>query len=796
MIALHRWFSAAVIATLALGIGINTTVFTLVNAVLYRPVPIPGGERLVAIKGQESERPQETQSVSWADYLEFKAAKRSFQGIEALQSEEGVISEAGNPPERFSLARVTAGLFPLFQMAPTLGRGIMSADCAPGAASVILLGNNVWKNRYAGAPGVIGRMVRVNGLPAMIVGVMPEGFKFPNHEEFWMPLVPNEALLKRTNHNLELFGLLNPGVSPEGGTVELQTIAARIAADHPDTDRNLGAVARTFHMTYNGGRIRLIFLMMLGAVGFLLLITCANVANMMLGRSLTRARELAVRAAIGASRWQLMRQMLVECVVLGVLGGAAGLGLAMLGVHAFDLATRDVGKPYWIQFTMDGTAFTYIAAISVLSGIVFGLFPALASSRVDLNAAMKNGSPGAGSHKGRLAAALVVFQFALTVVLLAGAGLMVRSFFAAQELNSFVHAESLLTARIELPTDAGDRYESADAKRRFFGTLLPKLAALPGVTSVAATNEFPGMGNSARTIEVEDHPLADLKKAPLIGLIVETPNYLSVIGVPLLQGRGLTEQDGDTGRESAVASRSFANEFWPGNEVIGKRFRFIEDGKAGAWTTVVGLCPDYVQDPNDPSPLTVVHISYRQQPWSWMGLMLRTRSDPEALASSLRAAAQEIDQDLPVYETRTLTAAVNKQMWFLNVFGSLFAVFALTGLLMASVGIYATVAQRTARRTREIGIRMALGSTTAGILRLVLSRGLVQLGLGLVLGLAGAFAATSLLGGSGLLVGTSVHDPVVFSAVVALLFAIGLAACWMPARRASRITPVEALRTE
>ena len=796
MIASHRWFSAAVIVTLALGIGINTTVFTLVNAVLFKPVPIPGGERIVTVANQNLTKPDQRTGVSWPDYLELKAQNHTFEGLEALNRDQGTISEPGTPPERFSMARVSPGLFTLLRTPPVVGRGFGRSDGGAGAEAVVLLGHGVWTNRYGGSPAVIGRAVRVNGAPATIIGVMPEGFKFPNNEDFWMPLTPDADLEKRSNHGLELFGLVNPGVSLATANGELALIAGRIARDHPDTNKDTGVLARTFHETYNGEKIRTVFLMMLGAVGFVLLIACANVANMMLGRAIARSREIAVRAALGATRGQLIRQLLVESVLLSSLGGLLGLGLSVFGVHAFDLATQDVGKPYWIIFKMDWVAGGYFAVLSVMSGILFGLVPALRASRVDLNAAMKNGSTGGGSHRGRLTGALVIFQFALTVVLLAGAGLMVRSFFAAQELNAFVRPQSIFTARIQLPEGKGERYTEPAARRQFYEKLLPELRALPGVTEVAAAASFPGLGASRREFEIDGRPNPDPKQAPAASMIVQTPNYLSAIGLPILLGRGFEETDGDTGKEATIVSLAFATKHWPNEPAVGKRFRFIENEKPKAWMTVIGVCADLVQNPNDKDSPPVVHIPYRQEPWGWMGLMLRTSSDPAALAAPVRAAVQKIDADLPLFEVRTLNAALKKERWFLSVFGTLFSVFALTGLVMASVGIYAVVAQTTARRTREIGIRMALGATAANIARLVLSRGLAQLLTGLVIGLAGAVATTRLLDKIGFLIGISPHDPLVFVGITALLIAIGVVACWLPARRAARIAPTEALRTE
>ena len=798
MLASHRWYSAAIIVTLALGIGINTTVFTLVNAVLFKPVPVPGGERLVTIANHNPAKPDKRSrsGVSWPDYREYQAQSRSFEGIEAVDRDQGVISEPGNPPERFQMARVTPGLFTLIRTPPVAGRGFTAADGQPGAEAVVLLGHGVWQSRYAGTLDVVGRVVRVNGEPATIIGVMPPEFKFPNREDFWMPLTPEAELEKRTNHGLELFALLRPGVTVAAANTDLNAIAGRIAAEHADTNKDLGALVRTFHDTYNGDEIRLVFLTMMGAVGFVLLIACANVANMMLSRSLARAREIALRAALGATRWQIVRQLLVESVLLSSLGGLLGLGLTAYGVHAFDLATTDVGKPYWIYFTMDWRAFGYFAAISVLSGILFGLVPALRASRVDLNTAMKDGTPGGGSHRGRLSGALVVFQFALTVVLLAGAGLMVRGFFAAQAVNAFVRPQNIFTARIQLPEGKGDHYEKPETRRQFFEQLLPALRALPGVTAVAATNNFPGLGSSGRAIEIDGRPNPDPKQPPRASLLVQTPEYFTAIGLPLLQGRDFTEADGDTGKEVVVVSRAFAGRHWPDDTTVGKRLRFVENDKPGEWLTVIGVCADLVQDTQDRDSAPLVHVPYRQQPCCWMGVLLRTKADPTALATPVRAAVQNIDQDLPLFDVRTLTAALDKQRWFLVVFGTLFSVFALAGLLMASVGIYAVVAQATARRTREIGIRMALGATAANIARLVLTRGFMQLGLGLALGLGGAFATTHLLASTPLFGGVSPHDPLVFTGITALLVAIGVAACWLPARRAARIAPTEALRTE
>jgi len=796
MISTHRWFSAAVIVTLALGIGINTTVFTLVNAVLFKPVPIPGGERIVTVSHQKISDPKQRTGVSWPDYIALKSQNHTLEGLEAMNTDQGVISEADNPPERFRMAKVTPGLFTLFKTPPFAGRGFTPADGKPGAEAVVLLGHGVWQKRYAGNPEVIGRAVRVNGKPATIIGVMPAGFKFPDNEDFWMPLIPDAELEKRSNHELELFALLRTGTTISEAHSDLAVIAGSLASQQPETNKDLGIIVRTFHETYNGDQIRVIFLLMLGAVGFVLLIACANVANMMLGRAITRRREIAVRVAMGASRWQIVRQLLVESFLLSLLGGLLGLALSRFGVHAFDLATRDVGKPYWIIFAMDWVAFGYFAALSLLSGILFGLVPALRASRVDLTVAMKDGSPGGGGAGGRLTGALVVFQFALTVVLLTLAGLMIRSFFAAQELNAFVRPQSIFTARIQLPEEAGARYATEDSRRQFYEQLLPELRALPGVSTVATAASFPGLGAARGKVEIEGKPNPDPEHPLRASRIVQSPNYLATIGLPILLGRGFEDADGAPGKEAVIVSRTFANKYWPESTALGRRIRFFDGDKPKAWLTVIGVCADLDQNPNEKGMPPLVHTPYRQEPWGWMGLLIRCSTDPTALAAPVRAVVQRIDSDLPLFEVGTLTAALDRDRWFLQVFGTLFMVFAAIGLLLASVGIYAVGAQTTARRTREIGIRMALGATALQIMQLVLSRGMRQLALGVCLGLAGALGASQFLEQAGFLGGISSRDPLVLTGITLLLVSIGLTACWLPARRAARIAPTEALRTE
>ena len=399
MIASHRWFSAAVVAILAMGIGLNTMIFTLVNAALFKPVPLPGGERLVAIGNQKLAQSNDRMGTSYPDFLEYRNQTSSFEALGAATGEQAIVSERGNPPQAFDMNRVTSGLFDMLHIRPILGRGFLPADDKPGAEPVVMLGYGVWKDRYSSSPSVLGRQVRVNEKPATIIGVMPAEFKFPNNADLWMALVPTPDLENRAHRSLQVFGILKHGVSIPQANADLETIARRLAAAYPVENKDVGVIVQTFHERYNGGPIRLVFLLMLAAVGFVLLIACANVANMMLSNALRRQREISIRAAMGATRWRVVRQLLVESMLLSTFGGVLGLGLAALGVHWFDLSSRDVGKPYWVQFTMNYTVFAYFAAVCIFSGLLFGLGPALRASRVDLNSALKDGGQSAGTHR-------------------------------------------------------------------------------------------------------------------------------------------------------------------------------------------------------------------------------------------------------------------------------------------------------------------------------------------------------------------------------------------------------------
>jgi predicted permease len=779
------------VVTLALGIGLNTMVFTLVNAALFKPVPVPGGARLVAVMSTDLTQNDRGIRMSYPDLLDYRAQSRSFESLEGAADTDGVLGEPGNPPQPYHLERATTGIFSMLHIHPILGRDFLPSDAEPGAAPVLMIGYAVWQARYNGSPSVIGRAVRVNEKPATIIGVMPKGFLFPTVIDLWMPLAPAADDLKRDHRSLQAFGILKPGVRMHAVQAEFDGIAYRLDRQYSDTDKNTGALIQTFHERYNGGNIRMVFILMLASVGFVLLIACANVANMMLSRAIGRQREMCIRAALGASRWRVTRQLLLESVLLSVLGGLAGLGLAFFGIRWFDLATQDVGRPYWVQFTMDYPVFGYFAILCIVSGLLFGIAPAVRSARPDLSLMLQEGGRSVGRQRGgKLSALLVVFQFALTLILLTGAGIFVHSLIRSFNSNKSVPADQLMTARIDFPNE---RYKDTAAIQRFYDQLLPRIQAIPGVSRVAVASNPPGLGSADNNIEIEHTRVDDPAHRPPISFVVSSPGYLATVGVPMLLGRDFNAIDGtDDYHETAIFTLDAARHFWPGQSAIGKRFRFYDDkNKPQEWITVVGVCANVVQDLNNNSPRPLFFLTFRQEGWNGMALVVRSTANPTA---AVRAAVQGLDQDLPLRDVFVLTAAVEHQLWYLHLFSKIFMGFALIALVMACVGIYAVLAQATSRRTQEIGVRIALGASVGSIMLLVMRSGFWQIGAGLVVGLGAAIPGARLM--ANLPIGVSPTEPGVFLAVAATLAVVGLAACWLPARRAARLDPVTAIRCE
>jgi putative ABC transport system permease protein len=795
MLAKNRWFTVVAVVALGLGIGLNATVFTFVNAVLIRGLPFHDPEQIFHMNGRNTAT-NGGSGISRLDFEDLRAHTRTFSELASYRFGNFTITEGGRPPERVNGIFVSANTFSMLGQAAQLGRAFTPGEDAAGAAPVVIIGYGVWTSRYGSDPSIVGRVIKVNDVACTVIGVMPERMRFPNNADLWRPLVPEgDELTKRDTRNLNVFGRTKPGVTRQAAVAEITGIARQLEQQYPDTNKNITVEVMTFNERFNGGPIRAVFLSLLGAVGFVLLIACANVANLLLARSTSRTREVAVRVALGASRTRVIRQLLVESVLLAFLGGLFGLGLAHFSVRLFDAAVADVGKPYWIAFTFDPTVFAYFAAICLTTGIVFGLAPALQVSKTNVNDVLKEGGRGsAGAVRSRrLVSAMVVAELTLTLVLLVGAGLMIRSFLKLYSLNLGIETTNMLVMRTTLPNQ---KYPQPEQRRIFYDALMARLQAIPGMQGAAIATAIPFGGSEGRALEIEGRPVARAEDAPRTSIVSISPSYFDVVGVAMQRGRGFREGDGAAGSETAVVNERFVTRFFSGEDVIGRRIRLVPGGrnpKPGPWLTIVGVSPTIRQgNPQSLEPDAVVYQPYRMEVPGFMNILTRSQVPSASLTPLVREAVQAADPDQPVFQVQTMDEFLAQGRWPYRVFGTMFTIFAFIALVLSAVGIYAVTAYSVTQRTPEIGVRMALGARPAQVSWLILRRGLVQLAIGLTLGIILAWFASSAL--QSLVVQIPTRDPVTFTAIATVLTVVTLAACVIPARRATRLDPVTALR--
>ena len=802
-----KWFTLVAAVALALGIGVNATVFTFVNAVLIRGLPIPESDRAMAVQSFDRVR-NRTLGVSFLDFRDFRDSSRTFEMLGAFNGVLANVSDEGQPPERFNGSHMSAVNFQLVGQQPLLGRGFTADDDRPGAPAVVVIGHGMWMNRYGSNPSVIGRTIRINDVPTTVIGVMPDNFKFPFNTDLWLPLgmLPGLEDARRNARNLQIFGRLAPGVSREQAQSELINISRKLEAENPETNKDIQARVLTFNESQNGGPIRAVFLSLMGAVAFVLLIACANVANLLLSRSTNRAREISVRVSLGASRWRVVRQLLIESVMLAIVSGLAGLGVAAIGVRLFDRATQDVGRPYWIQFTMDGSVLGFFALICLGTGVIFGLAPALHISKTDVNEVLKEGgrTGSAGVRARRWTGALMVAELALTVVLLAGAGFMIRNFLNMYSLDLGIDTSRLVTMNLALPER---KYPALEQRLAFYERLEERLKSNPRIENVAVTSNIPLQGGFLRRLEIDGQPLDQGQQAPNVTMLTIDPRYFETIGLPLQRGRNLTDEDGMTGRESAIINQRFAALHFPNEDPIGRRITLKIDLQGGAppaggvptslTATIIGIVPNVRQrDFQLPDPDPIAYLPFRTDPRGFMSLIVRSQGDPTLMTPILREEVRAIDADLPLFGIRTLDESLAQARWPFRIFGSMFAIFALIALTLSAVGLYAVTAYAVSQRTQEIGIRMALGAQGNQVSWLFLRRSFVQLAIGLTLGVAGAFGVGQLFSSTNLLIQTSSRDPITIGGIAVLLAVVAIAASVLPAKRATKLDPLLALRRD
>ncbi len=775
------------IVAIALGIGINTMVFSLANAVLFKGLPGPQTGDLVFVGTVNARRGGDIEGMSWPEFLELRARLQSVQWLAGAANTAADLNDGGQA-EALRGEQITPDALRALGLRTLAGRGLVEADATAGAPAVAMISERVWRTRYAADPGIVGRTVKLNGIPTTIVGVaeqsplIDDGFT-----GVWTPFVPEPRWNDRTWRRLTVFGRLAPGTEKASANAEVAAIAATFAREFPDTNRDVPFVVEDFRGYALPDKVSLLFLVMLGAVGFVLLVACANVANLMLARAVGRTREVAIRTAIGASRGRIVRQLLVENLMLSIAGGALGLLIAVWGVGVFDRALVDADRPLWLDFSVDFTVLAYLAVIVVVTTLLFGLVPAWRLSRVDTLSVMKDGSPGAGRRRGRMVmSTLVVAEMTLSVILLAGAGVMIRSFLNVSRVHLGFEREGLTTFRLNTA-----RVYSSDAQRaRAFEELVRQLGALPGVEA-AVTTSLP-LQNFTRDALIQLGPgsSGQLQEASLVATIGA---FDRAMGATVREGRFLDAADDTTQPTVAVVNETFASRSWPGESAVGKPFRLTFGRRPPVWLTVVGVMPDIALRQRQ------VHrpfffVPYSLLPETDIGVVVRSRAEPAVLFGDVRRTVRELDPELAIVGLDTFDHAFYVSQWPQRVFGALFTTFGAVALLLASVGLYGVTSYAASQRRHEIGVRIALGATARNITWNVGSGVLRQVIVALLLGLAGAATLTRLL--SAQLVDVSPNDPATLAGVALVLTATAIAGCLLPVRRALRVNPVEALRHE
>jgi putative ABC transport system permease protein len=780
------------VTCLAIGIGLNTMMFSVTDGVLIQPLPYHDPDTLVVLNTTQKQTGIRQGSLSWLDLQDWKERSRSFSTLAGIQYRSFTVSDGGDS-DRYSGAAISHDLFAMLGKPPQLGRGFSADDDRPGAEPVVLISDDLWRRRYNADASIVGRAIQVNSRPHTVIGVMPPQFKFPENQNIWLPLAQFAVSQQRGARGLEVFGRLRDGVTLEQARQEADAVAANLAKAFPDTNEGWGALVRPLKDWALPEDVKLIILTMMGSVTMVLLIACFNVANLMLARASTRAREMSIRTALGAGRGQIIRQLLTESVIIGILSVPLGMACAWGGLKLMDMSIPPDDIPYFIHWELNLRAFLYAVGVAGLTGIVFGLAPALQASKTDLQEALKDGGRGmAGSGRAWIRNTLVVAEVALSLLLLIGASLFVRSFLNLQQASGGFDTKPLMTLRFYMPNE---QYATPESKVQRVEDILRRVEGLPGVQAAFASNMIPlssGGGGSQILIDGRAFPKGEEPGIEYIGV---TPHMLKTLGLTVVRGRELSDTEAMTKSPVAMINQAMAKKFWPNADPIGARFRTLDE-KDGGWFTIVGIAPDYRHgeiDNTEPiEPCAYVSYSYAATPNT--GLTIRVAADPALIAAPAREAIRASDPKMAVFQAATMEEIRERGYWQYFLFGWMFSLYGGIALVLASIGVYGVLSYSVAQRTQEIGVRMALGAGRRDVLKLVVVQGIKLAIAGVVVGVGGSFFITPIIGS--MLVNVSPTDPLSFLGVSFFLTSIAFLASYVPARRAMAVDPLVALRSE
>jgi putative ABC transport system permease protein len=789
-------FVTIAVLCMALGIGVNTTIFSVINSVFLRPFPFTEPERLVTLHEANLRRGDAVDEPSFQNIRDWQRLARSFSAIGAAGYRSLTFTD-GEEPERISGAMVTWNFFPTLGVQPILGRGFREEEDQPGAPGVVLLSHDLWTRRYAADSTVIGRTVTVNAAPHTIIGVMPRRFRFPENEQAWVALTPIEHAVRRSQRGFIAVGRLAPGVTVAQARIEMAALARQLEQQYPT--ENVGWTTRVVPLRDDlmPRDVRIVTLAMMGAVTFVLLIACANVANLMLARMTGRGRELAIRVALGAGRARIVRQLLTESVLIALAGGGLGILVASWGIDLLDAAIPpDAAVPWYVDWSLNSTVLVYTIGISVLTGILFGLAPALQASSGRVHEALKDGGrggSGASMARNRLRSSLVVAEVALSLVLLVGASLFVRSFLKMREATGGLDSRSVMTMRFYMP---GEAYGRFGAKSRRVDDIVRRVEALPGVVAATASNTLPLSGGGAAGQVIVEGRATPRGEEPMIFFTGVTAHWFSTLGVAPVAGRDFTDREGVDSSGVAIINQTMARRLWPDADAVGRRFRFAAD-TATHWLTVIGVVPDILNEElgeREP-PESSAYLPYPYLEASNTALIIRVAGDdPARITQAAREEIRAADPGLPVFEVMTMKEVQELGFWYYGLYSSMFGTFGGIALFLAAIGVYGVIAYNVTNRIQEIGVRVALGARERDVFKLVVGHGLRLAAGGVAIGVVGAFAITRVIASQ--LYDVSATDPLSFIAISLFLATVACLASYLPARRATKVDPMVALRRD